>query len=43
MFSWNYGNAPDKGGWTEVFYPDKETRRLDIILNTLIPHKWTPL
>jgi uncharacterized protein YecE (DUF72 family) len=22
---WNYGNTPDKGSWTEVFYPDKET------------------
>jgi uncharacterized protein YecE (DUF72 family) len=25
---WNYGDTPDKGGWTGVFYPDKETRRL---------------
>jgi uncharacterized protein YecE (DUF72 family) len=25
---WNYGDTPDKGGWTEVFYPDKETKRL---------------
>jgi uncharacterized protein YecE (DUF72 family) len=25
---WNYGNKPDEGGWTEVFYPDKETKRL---------------
>ena len=25
---WNYGDTRDKGGWTEVFYPDKETKRL---------------
>jgi len=25
---WNYGDTPDKGGWTEVFYPNRETRRL---------------
>lgn len=25
---WNYGDTPDKGGWTGVFYPDKETKRL---------------
>jgi uncharacterized protein YecE (DUF72 family) len=25
---WNYSNAPDKGGWTGVFYPDKDTKRL---------------
>jgi uncharacterized protein YecE (DUF72 family) len=26
---WNYPDTPDKGGgWTEVFYPDKETKRL---------------
>jgi uncharacterized protein YecE (DUF72 family) len=25
---WNYGDTPDNGGWTEVFYPDKETKRL---------------
>src|SRR5205809_2303452 len=25
---WNYADTPDKGGWTDVFYPDKETRRL---------------
>ena len=26
---WNYSDTPDKGrGWTEVFYPDKETKRL---------------
>ena len=22
---WNYGDTPDKGGWTGVFYPDKNT------------------
>ncbi|MGA7897456.1 MAG: DUF72 domain-containing protein, partial [Nitrososphaeraceae archaeon] len=28
-FGWNYPDTPDKGvGWTEVFYPDKETKRL---------------
>ena len=21
---WNYGGTPDKGGWTGVFYPDKD-------------------
>ncbi|HJT46827.1 MAG TPA: DUF72 domain-containing protein [Nitrososphaeraceae archaeon] len=25
---WNYGDTPDKGGWTSVFYPDKDTKRL---------------
>jgi uncharacterized protein YecE (DUF72 family) len=25
---WNYGDTPDKGGWVEVFYPDKDTKRL---------------
>ena len=25
---WNYRDTPDEGGWTEVFYPDKETKRL---------------
>ena len=25
---WNYGDTPDKGGWTGVFYPDKDTKRL---------------
>ena len=25
---WSYGDTPDKGGWTEVFYPDKNTKRL---------------
>jgi uncharacterized protein YecE (DUF72 family) len=26
---WNYPDTPNKGGgWTEVFYPDKETKRL---------------
>jgi uncharacterized protein YecE (DUF72 family) len=26
---WNYPDTPEKGeGWTEVFYPDKETKRL---------------
>ncbi len=25
---WNYGDTSDKGGWAEVFYPDKETKRL---------------
>jgi uncharacterized protein YecE (DUF72 family) len=25
---WNYGDTPDKGGWTGVFYPNKDTKRL---------------
>src|SRR5262245_42971482 len=26
---WNYQDTPkEDGGWTEVFYPDKETKRL---------------
>ena len=25
---WNYGDKPDKGGWLEVFYPSKDTKRL---------------
>ena len=26
---WNCPDTPDKGGgWTEIFYPDKETTRL---------------
>jgi uncharacterized protein YecE (DUF72 family) len=25
---WNYPDTPDKGGWTEIFYPDKSTKRL---------------
>ncbi|MGE0242604.1 MAG: DUF72 domain-containing protein [Nitrososphaeraceae archaeon] len=25
---WNYGDTPDKGGWIEIFYPDKQTKRL---------------
>ena len=25
---WNYGDTPDKGGWVGVFYPDKDTKRL---------------
>jgi uncharacterized protein YecE (DUF72 family) len=25
---WNYGDTPDKGGWTGVFYPYKDTKRL---------------
>ena len=25
---WNYPDTPDKGGWTGVFYPDKDTKRL---------------
>ena len=25
---WNYGDTPDNGGWTKVFYPDKETKQL---------------
>jgi uncharacterized protein YecE (DUF72 family) len=25
---WNYGDAPDKGGWVGIFYPDRNTKRL---------------
>jgi hypothetical protein len=25
---WNYPDTTDKGGWTGVFYPDKNTKRL---------------
>ncbi len=25
---WSYADTPDKGGWTEVFYPDVNTKRL---------------
>ena len=25
---WNYPDTPDKGGWTGVFYPNKDTKRL---------------
>jgi uncharacterized protein YecE (DUF72 family) len=26
--SWNYPDTADNGGWTGVFYPDKDTKRL---------------
>ena len=25
---WNYPDTADKGGWTEIFYPDKDTKKL---------------
>ena len=25
---WNYGDTPENGGWTGVFYPDAKTKRL---------------
>jgi hypothetical protein len=25
---WNYGDTPDKGGWVEIFYPERTTKRL---------------
>jgi uncharacterized protein YecE (DUF72 family) len=25
---WNYPDTANKGGWTGVFYPDKDTKRL---------------
>ena len=25
---WNYGDASEKGGWLNVFYPDSKTRKL---------------
>ncbi|MFY9797603.1 MAG: DUF72 domain-containing protein [Candidatus Nitrosopolaris sp.] len=25
---WNYPDTPDRGGWTEVFYPNKDIKRL---------------
>ena len=41
---WNYGDTPDNGGWTEVFYPDKETKRLRYYsLDSSIRLKWMPL
>jgi hypothetical protein len=27
---WNYADTPDKGGWTGVFYPDKEIPPIQI-------------
>lgn len=26
---WNYGDASEKGGWLNVFYPDRKTRKLN--------------
>jgi hypothetical protein len=37
---WNYGDTPDKGGWTGVFYPDKDTKRLGTIPNSLTQKRW---
>lgn len=25
---WNYGEIPDKGGWINIFYPNKQSKRL---------------
>jgi uncharacterized protein YecE (DUF72 family) len=25
---WNYGDTPEKGGWLDIFYPSKDTKRL---------------
>ena len=25
---WNYGDTPEKGGWLNIFYPTKDTKRL---------------
>jgi hypothetical protein len=25
---WNYGDTPDKGGWTGAFYPDKKYQKI---------------
>ena len=25
---WNYGDIPEKGGWLDIFYPTKDTKRL---------------
>ncbi len=25
---WNYGDTPEKGGWLDIFYPTKDTKRL---------------
>jgi uncharacterized protein YecE (DUF72 family) len=30
---WNYPDTADKGGWTGVFYPNKDTKRFVIIHN----------
>jgi hypothetical protein len=41
---WNCPDTPDKGGgWTEIFYPDKETKRLPHYpYSSLILQKWIP-
>jgi hypothetical protein len=38
---WNYPDTAEKGGWTGVFYPDKDTK--SIIHNSLTPQRWTLL
>jgi hypothetical protein len=38
---WNYGDTPYKGGWTGVFYSDKNTKRLGTIPNSLTQQRWT--
>ena len=25
---WNYGDTPERGGWLDIFYPNKDTKRL---------------
>jgi len=25
---WNYGDIPEKGGWINIFYPNKQSKRL---------------
>ena len=40
---WNYPDTPNKGGgWTEVFYPDKEQKDYVTTLSFLKPQKRIP-
>jgi hypothetical protein len=40
---WNYPDTPDEGGgWAEVFYPDKETKRLRYYSQFFETLKWIP-
>jgi hypothetical protein len=39
---WNYPDTADKGGWTGVFYPDKDIPEGFVIIhNTLTQQRWT--
>jgi hypothetical protein len=39
---WNYGDTPDKGGWTEVFTLIKKQKDYAITPNSLKLQKWIP-